>query len=600
MQPEVQRGARVPPRTFRSGYWLRRAGARRTRLLPAVGARRAGSADPSEAQALVARGRRRGRRGGASVGGGHRCPRRAGDGSAVCAACAGNRGGACVRAGMDSGSRRGAGVHSWRSCRAAACRMAAGQGCNAARDHAPAQDGGGHGRRPPAVRCAPRGRPPAIYRHRLQDLFQYSCSRSRRILHDQPVRHRRHKDLLDQVDRHPVIAPHQRQRARQTRHLDSRARAGAGLDGRVAARLANQRHQVGHHLVVDGDRVHHVLPPVEPVLRDHRGETAPGIVAPVLVDDALLVVIAGVPQGELHHEAVELRHRQREQVRAPEVHGGDDEERVGQVIGIALDRDSLLLHRLEEAALGLGREQVDFVAQHEVGEDRAAVEDQGTGAEFVAGEAEDVLRQQVDRALDAAEAPDRHVFGRYVGYRPVGARKLPVVAGVAVAARPDPVDRLRECSGERGLADAVGVREDHVAAGDLGGDQVLQRARVDVDQRADVVDQALDLGTDRLRLGSTEDTVVGARRRGIHEASHNGSIIPYPQAWGKAPAERSRAFTGRSWRSPSPSATSAGDHTADGVERGVPVGTGGHRVDRPTAPDNAVLTCRSSVPHGRL
>ena len=168
------------------------------------------------------------------------------------------------------------------------------------------------------------------------------------------MRHCRCEDLLDQVDRHPVVAAHQRQRTRQPRHLDPGAGAGPGLDSGVAARLADQRHQVGDHFLVDGDRIHQRLPLVETLLRHHRREAAPGVVAAVLVHDALLVVVARVTEGELHHEAVELRHRQREQVRALEVHGGDDEERIGQVVGAALDRDRLLLHGLKEAALGLG------------------------------------------------------------------------------------------------------------------------------------------------------------------------------------------------------------------------------------------------------
>ena len=315
------------------------------------------------------------------------------------------------------------------------------------------------------------------------------------------MRHRRQEDLLDQIDRHVVVAAHQRQRAGQARHLDSRARAGAGLDGRVAARLAHQRDQVGDHLLVDGNGVHHPLPLVEAGLADHRREPTPRVVAAVLLDDPLLIVVAGVAERELHHEAVELRHRQREQVRALQVHGGDDEERVRQVIGLALNRDRLLLHRLEEAALGLGSEQVDLVAQHEVGEDRAAVEDQGAGAEFVAGKAEDVLRQQIDRALNTAEALNRDVLRGQVGVRDLAGHAVRAV----VAWAPPPVDRLRQRAGQGGLADAVGVRQDHVPAGDLGGDQVFQGARVDVDQRAYVVQQTLNLGADRLRLGGAED-----------------------------------------------------------------------------------------------
>ena len=79
----------------------------------------------------------------------------------------------------------------------------------------------------------------------------------------------------------------------------------------------------------------------------------------------------------------------------------------------------------------------------------------------------------------------------------------------------------------------MGVGQDHVTAGDLGCDQVLQRPRVDVDQRADVVQQAPDLGTDSLRLGGAEDRVAFAGRRDIIEASHNAPNDTAPPTLGK-------------------------------------------------------------------
>jgi hypothetical protein len=44
------------------------------------------------------------------------------------------------------------------------------------------------------------------------------------------------------------------------------------------------------------------------------------------------------------------------------------------------DGDAALLHRLEQGRLGLGRGAVDLVGEDDVGEDRARLEDEGSGA----------------------------------------------------------------------------------------------------------------------------------------------------------------------------------------------------------------------------
>jgi hypothetical protein len=53
--------------------------------------------------------------------------------------------------------------------------------------------------------------------------------------------------------------------------------------------------------------------------------------------------------------------------------GGDDEERRGQRPGLALDRDLVLLHRLEQGALGLRPARIDLVGEQHMREHRAGV-----------------------------------------------------------------------------------------------------------------------------------------------------------------------------------------------------------------------------------
>jgi hypothetical protein len=87
--------------------------------------------------------------------------------------------------------------------------------------------------------------------------------------------------------------------------------------------------------------------------------------------------------------------------------GREDEEGRVEFVAAAEDGDLQFLHGLEHRGLGLGRSAVDFVGQHDIGEDRAADElelaaaaDTGFLDDVGAG---DVGRHQVRGELDAVE-----------------------------------------------------------------------------------------------------------------------------------------------------------------------------------------------------
>ena len=101
---------------------------------------------------------------------------------------------------------------------------------------------------------------------------------------------------------------------------------------------------------------------------------------------------------------------------------GDDEERVGQRIGLLADGDLAFLHRLQEGRLGLGRRAVDLVGQNDVGEDRALDESElapAVGRLVHEVGACNVRGHQVGRELNPPQrqvhrprqAPDHHRFG---------------------------------------------------------------------------------------------------------------------------------------------------------------------------------------------
>ena len=159
---------------------------------------------------------------------------------------------------------------------------------------------------------------------------------------------------------------------------------------------------------------------------------------------------------DLEHEPIELRFGQR--IRAFELDRilrRQHEERIGQRPRLAERRHPMLLHRLEQRRLGLGRRAVDLVGQQQVGEDRAGVEHELLAAlaflEDVA--AGDVGREQVGRELDAAEverqqprqrldelglAESRQAFEQHMASRE--------------QRRDDFVDRLLPCRGSPGAA----------------------------------------------------------------------------------------------------------------------------------------------------
>ena len=133
--------------------------------------------------------------------------------------------------------------------------------------------------------------------------------------------------------------------------------------------------------------------------------------------DLELFVLRRMLDDDVEHEAVELGFRQG--IRAFEldrVLRREDEERLVERVGAALNRDAVLLHRFEERRLGFRRRAIDFVGQHDVREDRARREDHLTaaGARLFLDDvgAGDVGRHQVGRELNPVELELEHLRER--------------------------------------------------------------------------------------------------------------------------------------------------------------------------------------------
>ena len=122
------------------------------------------------------------------------------------------------------------------------------------------------------------------------------------------------------------------------------------------------------------------------------------------VDHPHLVVTAEIAHLELHHEAVELRLRQR--VGAFLLDGvlrRHHEERLFEAEGLLAEGHLPLLHGLEQRRLHLGRGPVDLVGQHEVAEHRPLAHRVAALAGIENLRAGDISRQHVRCELDAGE-----------------------------------------------------------------------------------------------------------------------------------------------------------------------------------------------------
>ncbi len=105
-----------------------------------------------------------------------------------------------------------------------------------------------------------------------------------------------------------------------------------------------------------------------PNLAEHVRRDA-GVRQPQHLDLALGVAVVEV---DLEEEAVELRLGEHvDALVLVRVLGCDHEERIRQAVGLPVDGDGALLHRLEQRCLGARRRAVDLVREEDVREDDA-------------------------------------------------------------------------------------------------------------------------------------------------------------------------------------------------------------------------------------
>ena len=112
----------------------------------------------------------------------------------------------------------------------------------------------------------------------------------------------------------------------------------------------------------------------------------------------------GVSDDDLHEEPVALRLRQQVHTFGLDrVLRREHQERIGNEMRDARDRDLALGHHLEQRRLHLGGRTVDLVGEDEVGEDRAQLHVETLRGLAVDARADEVGRHEVGGELDAGE-----------------------------------------------------------------------------------------------------------------------------------------------------------------------------------------------------
>ena len=226
--------------------------------------------------------------------------------------------------------------------------------------------------------------------------------------------HRGQHDVANVLDRH--VRPRLKQRPNLARqhHRLSGPRARPEPQELVDHRrgqfaLGMRRQHQPHRVILNVRRDHHF--PHEPLMLNDRRAVQdlldillrPGRGS---IENLSQLLPIRVPQLQLEEESIELGFGQ--WVRAlllDRVLRGHDEERPVELVGLGADGHRLLLHRLQQRRLGLGRRPIDLVGEDDLSEDRPTAELELPPAIRLDHDrrAGDVGRHQIRRELDARE-----------------------------------------------------------------------------------------------------------------------------------------------------------------------------------------------------
>ena len=124
--------------------------------------------------------------------------------------------------------------------------------------------------------------------------------------------------------------------------------------------------------------------------------------------------VAGVAHIHFEKESVELRFGQPvDAFLFDRILGGQHHEWKWQRNRGAVNGDLILLHRLQQGGLSLGRSAIDFVREQDLAEDRPAPQHEVVALAIEDRDARDVGRKQIGRELDALVLAPENVRKRF-------------------------------------------------------------------------------------------------------------------------------------------------------------------------------------------
>jgi hypothetical protein len=234
------------------------------------------------------------------------------------------------------------------------------------------------------------------------------------LLDDDPVAEDVRRDLAHVLERHFRAAGEASVRLRGAREVHDPARAHAELHARQITRRAGQIDHVAADFLGKVGRVELVPRVVEADDAEERPNLSEHVRRDALVREVEHLVLAlrvRVLEHDLEEEAVELRLGELEHVTVlVRVLRRDHEERVGQLVALALDGHLTLLHRLEQRCLRARRRAVDLVREENIREHGAGEEDLLPHPHRV--DTGQLRRGRVRRELNSLERRAEHVRGR--------------------------------------------------------------------------------------------------------------------------------------------------------------------------------------------
>ena len=211
------------------------------------------------------------------------------------------------------------------------------------------------------------------------------------------------EDRGDVLRHHKVTAIEIRICLRHPADRQRAARADAERGLRMGAGLFHERGHIVQNGVAHIDFSHVLHQSQQFFLVDHGICPVKGIIHMAVAENVDAALVVGVAHADADEEAVKLgigEHRRTG--RTHRVLRGEDDKRVRQSIRLAVHRDLVLLHGLQQRGLCLAGGTVDLICQQQIRHDRAGLIDKLVCLFVIDREADDVRRHGVRRKLHTA------------------------------------------------------------------------------------------------------------------------------------------------------------------------------------------------------